>query len=163
MKETFESNLAQLQKEEQQGSADYENLKASKENEITASLDQIEAKTQELATTDEKNANAKQDLEDTEATKAADEKFLASLKEQCAAMDAEWEARSKTRAEEMEAVAKALAILSGDDAHDLFTKTFNFMQKHGSKNSKRRERASQLLAAVAHKTKNPRLVTLALQ
>jgi len=163
MKETFESNLAQLQKEEEQGSSDYENLKASKENEITASLDQIETKTQELATTDEKNANAKQDLEDTEATKAADEKFLASLKEQCAAMDAEWEARSKTRAEEMEAVAKALEILSGDEAHDLFTKNFNFAQKQGSTNSKRRERASQLLAAVAHKTKNPRLVTLALQ
>jgi chromosome segregation ATPase len=163
MKETFESNLANTQKEEQSGSADYENLKAAKENELGASLDQIEAKTQELATTDEKNANAKQDLEDTEATKAADEKFLASLKEQCAAMDAEWEARSKTRAEEMEAVAKALEILSGDEAHDLFTKTFNFVQKDGRMNSKRREKASQLLASVARQTKNPRLVTLALQ
>lgn len=163
MKETFENNLAQLQKEEQQGSADYENLKKAKEDEITASLDQVEAKTQELATTDEKNANAKQDLEDTEATKEADEKFLAGLKEQCAAMDAEWESRSKTRTEEMEAVAKALEILSGDEAHDLFTRNFNFMQKHGSRHSKRRERASKLLAAVAHKTQNPRLVTLALQ
>merc|ERR1719428_2837832 len=37
------------------------------------------------------------------------------------------------------------------------------MQKHGSQNSKRREKAAQLLASVAHKTKNPRLVTLALQ
>merc|ERR1719428_1304363 len=37
------------------------------------------------------------------------------------------------------------------------------MQKHGSRHSKRRERASKLLAAVAHKTQNPRLVTLALQ
>merc|ERR1712124_58406 len=58
MKETFESNLAQTQKDEQQGSADYENMKASKETEITASLDQIETKTQELATTDEKLANS---------------------------------------------------------------------------------------------------------
>merc|ERR1719389_353543 len=165
MKETFENNLAQLQKEEQQGSADYENLKKAKEDEITASLDQVEAKTQELATTDEKNANAKQDLEDTEATKEADEKFLAGLKEQCAAMDAEWEARSKTRTEEMEAVAKALEILSGDEAHDLFTKTFNFIQLSSSnkKFRNRRLKASKLLAAVAKKNDNPKLITLALQ
>jgi len=164
MKETFETNLAQTQKEEEQGSGDYENLKATKEAELTASADQLELKTQELATTDEKLANSKQELEDTEATKEADEKFLASLKEQCAAMDAEWEARQKTRAEELEAVSKAMEVLSGDEAHDLFTKTFNFVQKkEGSRHSKRREMASKLLAAVAKKTNNPRLVTLALQ
>jgi chromosome segregation ATPase len=76
MLETFESNLSQTQKDELQGSSDYENLKASKENEIGAGQDQIEAKTQELATTDEKNAQAKVDLEDTEASLAADKKFL---------------------------------------------------------------------------------------
>ena len=62
-------------------------------------------------------------------------KFLENLRAQCSAMDAEWEARSKVRAEEMEAVAKALEILSGDDAHDLFTKTFNFIQRE-AKNTK---------------------------
>merc|ERR1719443_1257022 len=82
--------------------------------------------------TDEKNAQAKTDLEDTEESLAADQKFLANLKEQCAAMDAEWEMRQKTRTEEMEAVAKALEILSGDDAHDLFSKTFSFMQTSAS-------------------------------
>jgi chromosome segregation ATPase len=164
MLETFESNLSQTQKDEQQGSDDYENLKASKESELAAGGDQIETKYQELATTDEKNAQAKTDLEDTEASLAADQKFLANLRAQCAAMDAEWEARSKVRADEMEAVAKAMEILSGDDAHDLFTKTFNFIQREAkSRQSKRREAASKLLRAVAQKTGNPKLVTLALQ
>merc|ERR1719498_1409094 len=36
MLETFESNLSQTQKDELKGSADYENLKASKEAEIGA-------------------------------------------------------------------------------------------------------------------------------
>merc|ERR1719443_2273116 len=111
MLETFESNLSQTQKDELQGSGDYENLKASKETEMTAGQDQIETKTQELATTDEKNAQAKTDLEDTEAALAADQKFLENLRAQCATMDAEWEARSKVRTEEMEAVAKAMEIL----------------------------------------------------
>merc|ERR1719263_1915227 len=77
--------------------------------------------------------------------------------------DAEWEERQKTRQLEMEAVSKALSVLSSDDAHDLFTKTFNpsYVQKQGSANSDRRVKASQLLKTVAKKVGNPRLATLA--
>ena len=42
--------------------------------------------------------------------------------------DSEWEKRSKTRALEMEACSEALEFLTSDSAHDLFTKTFNFVQ-----------------------------------
>merc|ERR1719446_1497505 len=79
--------------------------------------------------------------------------------------DAEWEERQKTRQAEMEAVSKALAILSGDDAHDLFTRTFNpsLMQEGASMHSERRAQASKILAAVAHKLQNPRLATLAVR
>jgi len=163
MLESFESDLSQEQKDELQGQTDYENMKATKEEEIAAGIDQIEVKTQELATTDEKNAQAKTDLEDTEASLAADQKFLANLKEQCQAMDAEWEMRQKTRAAEIEAVGKALEFLTSDEAHDLFTRTFNFVQtKSSSKYSKIREQASKLLADVARKNHNPKLITLAL-
>merc|ERR1719326_2634373 len=77
--------------------------------------------------------------------------------------DSEWEERQKTRQLEMEAVSKALAVLSSDDAHDLFTKTFNpaFVQKESRSNSERRGQAAQLLRAVAKKVSNPRLATLA--
>jgi chromosome segregation ATPase len=68
---------------------------------------------------------------------------------------------------EIEAVSKAMAFLSSDEAHDLFTKTFNmaFLQQSSMKKSQktsRREEASKLLKAVAQKTKNPKLMTLAL-
>jgi len=77
--------------------------------------------------------------------------------------DSEWEERQKTRQLEMEAVSKALAVLSSDDAHDLFTKTFNpsLLQKESSAKSERRTQASKLLKAVAKKFSNPRLATLA--
>merc|ERR1719160_561508 len=85
------------------------------------------------------------------------------LKEKCSMTDSEWEERQKTRQLEMEAVSKALAVLSSDDAHDLFTKTFNpsFVQKESRSNSERRGQAAQLLRAVAKKVSNPRLATLA--
>merc|ERR1719387_1686995 len=79
-------------------------------------------------------------------------------------MDQEWEARQKTRQLEMEAVSKALAILTSDDAHDLFTKTFNpaFVQV-GVSHRTERAQASKLLEKVAHKLKSPQLSALAVQ
>merc|ERR1719420_1099572 len=136
MKETFESNLSQSQKDELANQKAYEDLKAAKEEEIAAAQAQIDTKTRELATTDEKLAQAKQDIEDTRASLSADEQFLMNLKEKCQMTDQEWEERQKTRQLEIEAVSKALAILSSDDAHDLFTRTFNpaLVQKKTSAN-----------------------------
>merc|ERR1712232_478644 len=135
----------------------------AKEAEIAAGQAQIDTKTQELADTDEKLAMAKQDIEDTKASLAADEQFLMMLKEKCQMTDKEWEERQKTRQLEMEAVSKALAILSGDDAHDLFTRTFNpaLLQEETSMQSTRRAQASKLLKDLADKHNNPKLATLA--
>merc|ERR1711988_943888 len=165
MKETFETNLSSSQKEEMANQKAYEELKAAKEEEIAAGQAQIDSKTQELADTDEKNAQAKEDVEDTKKSLSADEQFLMMGKEKCSMTDAEWEERQKTRQLEMEAVSKALAVLSTDDAHDLFTKTFNpsLLQKEGTVQSERRSLASKVLSDVARKSNNPRLATLAVR
>merc|ERR1712151_1207108 len=121
----------------------YEDLKAAKEDEIAAGQEQIDKKTAELADTDEKNAQAKEDVVDTKKSLAADEEFLMMLKEKCSMTDKEWEERQKTRSLEMEACSKALAFLISDDAHDLFTRTFNpaLLQKSEVRSSDRRSRA----------------------
>merc|ERR1712032_1415297 len=113
--------------------------------------------------TDEKNAQAKEDIEDTKKSLSADEEFLMMLKEKCSMTDKEWEERQKTRQLEMEAVSKALAVLSGDDAHDLFTRTFNpaLMQTEVAIASKKREQASNLLSRAAKRLNSPRLSALA--
>merc|ERR1712193_35281 len=79
----------------------------------------------ELASTDEKNAEDKEMKEDTEASLAADQAFMEDLKSRCASMDKEFEERTKGRQLEIEAVSKALAFLNSDEAHELFTRTFN--------------------------------------
>merc|ERR1719174_1619955 len=165
MKETFETNLSSSQKEEMSSQKAYEDLKAAKEAEIAAGQAQIDSKTQELADADEKNAQAKEDVADTKKSLSADEQFLMMLKEKCSMTDSEWEERQKTRQLEMEACSKALAVLSSDDAHDLFTKTFNpsLLQAESTMHSERRAQASKLLSAVARKTQNPRLATLAVR
>merc|ERR1719284_1454668 len=110
MKETFESDLSASQKEELANQKAYEDLKVAKEAEIAAGQAQIDTKTQEVAATDEKLAQSKQDIEDTRNTLSADEQFLMMLKEKCQMTDKEWEERRKTRTTEMEAVSKALAV-----------------------------------------------------
>merc|ERR1719487_1155053 len=140
-------------------------MKAAKESEIAAGQEQLQTKTNELGTVDEKLANDKTDLEDTSNSLAADQKFLANLKEKCAMFDQEFEQRQKTRQEEIQAVSKAMAVLSGDDAHDLFTKTFNpaFVQKAAAHRSARRTQAAKVLSAAAKKLRDPKLSTLAVK
>merc|ERR1719324_606120 len=163
MKETFESNLSTSQKEELAAQKAYEELKKAKEEEIAAGQDAIDTKTSELATTDEKLAMSKQDMEDTRNGLSEDEAFLLMLKEKCQGADQEYEERQKTRAMEIEAVSKALSFLTSDEARDLFSKTFNpaLVQKKSS-TSNRQTQASKLLAGIAKKNKNPRLMQLAM-
>jgi len=160
MKETFEGDLASSQKEEAANQKSYEDLKAAKEAEIAAGQEQIDKKTEELAATDEKLAQDKVDREDTENTMNADEKFLSDLKEKCQQTDAEFEQRQKTRTEEIAAVSEALKFLSSDDAHDLFSKTFNFVQVKLSSDS-RRVHAAAVLETAAKALADPKLSTIA--
>jgi len=161
MKESFETNLANSQKEEMQSQKDYEDLKAAKEDEIAAGTDLADKKTSELATADEKNAQSKESLEDTRNVLAADTEFLANLKEQCQNIDQEYEERTKTRQLEIQATSKALAFLSSDEAHDLFTRTFNFVQVASKIQSNRRGQVSATLSKAATQFSDPRLSTLA--
>jgi len=159
MKESFEGNLAQSQKEETVNNNAYEDLKAAKVSEISAGKSLSETKTQELASTDEKNAMSKQDLEDTQNALDHDTSFLANVKASCQNMDADYAERTKTRQLEIEAVNKALSFLTSDEAHDLFTRTFNFVQSQSL--SRKRSAIYTVLANAAKKSADPRLSMLA--
>jgi len=163
MKETFESNLGASQKEEMTNQKAYEDLKAAKEEEIAAGQSLLDTKTVELGTVDEKNAMSKEDLDDTQNTLAADQEFLAALKEKCAELDAEYEERTKTRQAEIGATSKALAFLSSDEAHDLFSRSMGFTQTSIRRHSARRESVFTKLMQAAKRSGDPRLSTLAQQ
>merc|ERR1719258_303697 len=163
MKETFETNLSNSQKEEMEAQKAYEDLKAAKENEIKAGTELKDKKTQELADTDAKLAQDKQDLEDTRNSLSADQKFLMNLKETCQMSDAEYEERVKSRQEEIKACGEALAILTSDEAHSTFSRTFNFVQvsSKSKKQQATRDSAAKVLFQAAKTLHSPRLSALA--
>merc|ERR1719424_1834986 len=163
MKETFETNLQHAQKDESTNDKAFQDLKTAKEAEVAAGQDQADSKAQQFADTNDELAQDKQELIDTNKSLDEDELFLKNLKEERGINDNEWTQRKKERAAEMEATSGALAVLSSDDAHDLFTKTFNPSFLQTDMQSDRRAQVANLFSAVAQKVQNPRLSALAVQ
>lgn len=163
MLETFEKNLKESQQEEKKNLKAYQELKKAKEAEVSASKELSNKKTQEHADGDEKRAAALEDLDDTKKSKAADQEFLEMLKEKCKMTDDEWKTRSKTRQDEMEAVSKAMTILTDEAAHDLFGRTFNpgLLQKESREHASRRTEAAAFLSREALRLHSSQLSALA--
>uniref|UniRef100_A0A0G4FM85 Uncharacterized protein n=1 Tax=Chromera velia CCMP2878 TaxID=1169474 RepID=A0A0G4FM85_9ALVE len=125
MKEEFAKDLSDAQAEEAKKVEEYEALKKAKLDEIAADTAAKTEKEAQLSDTREKLATSKADSAASREALAADQKFLQDIVLKCGETESEWEERQKTRAAEMAAVAKAISVLSSDDAHDLFTRTFN--------------------------------------
>jgi len=158
MKETFESNLSVAQENEKANSAAFADLKGAKQQEISAGQAQVDDKIVQLADTKERVATGRQDLEDTRNSLSADDEFLQMVQEKCSQTDAEWQERQKTRQEEIYSVSQAISVLSDDNAHDTFTKTFNpsFIQ---IAQVDRREAAAKALLKV--KAADPKIMLIA--
>merc|ERR1719281_957161 len=86
-----------------------------------------------------------------------------NLKETCQMSDAEYEERVKSRQEEIKACGEALAILTSDEAHDTFSRTFNFVQVSSKSKAQQatRDSAAKVLFQAAKTLHSPRLSALA--
>jgi len=160
MKETFESNLSSSQKEEIAAQDAFVGLKKAKEEEIKVGQDSVDGKKQQLATTDESLAQSKEDREDTYASLSADKKFLMEVKVKCKMTDREWEERQKIRQSELVAVAKAIEVLSADEARDQFSKTFNPSSFLQSRQETERSWNHGIVVLSKAAAKNPKLAAL---
>merc|ERR1719436_1947004 len=98
-------------------------LMSAKKKEVAALTKDIEAKTKLVGELSVDIVQMKEDLDDTQKALAEDKKFLADLEKDCKTKQAEWDERSKTRTEELVALADTIKILNDDDALELFKKT----------------------------------------
>jgi len=123
MGDTMAADLASATASEEAAIKTYDELMASKKEEIDALTASIEQKLKEIGELGIEVVEMKEDVDDTKNALAADKKFLAELEKGCATKTKEWEERSKTRAEELVALADTIKVLNDDDALDLFKKT----------------------------------------
>eukprot|EP00933_Yihiella_yeosuensis_P056267 TRINITY_DN5535_c0_g1_i1.p1 TRINITY_DN5535_c0_g1~~TRINITY_DN5535_c0_g1_i1.p1 ORF type:complete len:680 (+),score=266.67 TRINITY_DN5535_c0_g1_i1:69-2108(+) len=161
MAEDFEKDQQQLQEAEKIAKTNFEELIAAKKVEITAGEKQREKKRGEKAVAKEDMFKANVEVKDKQKAIKAEAEFAKVMEEKCSTSDEEWALRTKGRAEEIEAVGKAIQILDADEAHATFGRTYSFLQM-SSENSRRTKVAAELSAA-GNKQKDSRLVALALK
>jgi len=165
MKDTMEKDLADITAVEEQAIKDYDALMAAKAKEIATNTRSIETKSERLGQVSVDIVNLKEEIGDTVEALKADKKFLANLGSSCDTKKAEWEERSKTRTEELAALAETIKILNDDDALELFKKTLpspSFIQVKVSAAMMRQRAVKVLKTARNHKDPRMDLVMLAL-
>jgi len=123
MGDTMSATLSEATTTEKDAIATFEGLMKAKTKEVAALTATVESKTKQIGDLGVAIVQMKEDLDDTGASLAEDKKFLAELEKSCATKTAEWEERSKTRAEELVALADTIKVLNDDDALELFKKT----------------------------------------
>jgi len=156
LQDEMNADLSQAQKSEAARAATFAELRAAKTSEIESGEKMAETKEDELAKADMDNAEAKEDLGQTQAQLAEDQKFLGNLDKMCAEGDANFAKRKASRLAEIQAVAETIEILAGDEAKDAMDTTFSFMQTSQSSDKRRSD-----AAAVLRKSRSPGLSMLA--
>jgi peptidoglycan hydrolase CwlO-like protein len=169
LKDTMEKTLAEVTATEEEAIKTFADLMEAKTKELEANTAAIESKLERVAQVGLEITEMKEDIDDTAKALAEDKKFLAELAKGCSTKEAEWAERTKTRADELLAIADTIKILNDDDALDLFKKTLpsaSFLQTRDSaQNLKRRAIAVLHAARTKRRIPEPRLdfIALALQ
>mmetsp|Transcript_92272 Transcript_92272/g.266309 ORF Transcript_92272/g.266309 Transcript_92272/m.266309 type:complete len:673 (-) Transcript_92272:81-2099(-) len=143
---------------------------------LTAQIEQATTDRGEKAETKAKKlqakADAEGDLSDTTTTKEADEKYLSDLVATCEQKASDFESRQQLRAEEIEAIEKAVEILSSNAVKGNSEKYLpSFAQKKGSalaqlrasRSSEPQERVAEFLRARGERLNSRVLSALAVR
>jgi len=109
----FVQEKHEIEKEEMKVQAAYDMVATDLANEIQGHTDTRNAEAATKSAREQAAAESKAELEDTQKSKAADEKYLATLSAECEMASSDFESRQQLRDEEMAAIAKAVEIMSG--------------------------------------------------
>jgi len=117
------AGYADATKTEEEAISAHAQLMDAKTKQKNLASQAIEAKLTKVAELGVSIAQMKNDKEDTSEAMAADTQLKAELRKSCDTKTAEWEERSKVRAEELVALADTIKVLNDDDALELFKAT----------------------------------------
>merc|ERR1719502_1849722 len=161
--ESMSKSLAEATTTEEAAIKTFDELVAAKKKEADSLTAAIETKTQRVGELAVEIVQMKNDLSDTQAALLEDEKFLADLDKNCAAKQAEYDERVKTRSEELQALSETIKILNDDDALELFKQTLpsaaaSFVQVVGGTSA----RALTLVQEIRKAAPSPQLDFIAL-
>lgn len=166
MYSSFTTNLETMTHEEAESARNYEGLMATWQEELALLQASVVKKEKAKAEDETQLADSVQGYEDSEAELKSGIELFDTTKASCMAKTSEWSTRKAQRAEEVVAIAKALEILSSDEAKTLFGKAISFVQvgqtiTHTGSAVSPLVGVGKLLQEVARKSHSVRLATLA--
>merc|ERR1719335_2187936 len=112
--EKFEDERTALEKKESEESHSHNMMVQGLVNQIKGAKQERGSAVSTKATREQDKASAEGDLSDTKNGLAEDEKFLAELTAECEQKEADFNKRQEVRQEELDAIQKAIEIMSGD-------------------------------------------------
>merc|ERR1719324_1507795 len=169
LQDKFEEERAALQKEEMEGKHSFDMLELELEDQIAYGTKERDAKAAKANEHKATVAEAKGELAVQKTIKAEAETYLADITTQCTLKSEAFEGRQKMRAEELEAISKAIEIISGQAVKGSAEKHLptlvqrSFVHLRSSSRSSHQQRAAKLLKARAHQLKSDRLSLIALK
>jgi len=140
MKEEFEADLSQKQKDEAKSAEDFAAMSQAKSSQISIAKEKLDAMESEHASNQKALSDAKEDLEATRKQRSVDVEFLRNLRVTCQGIDKEWQQRSETRSQELLAVSEALKMLTDDDTREHLAKTVSFLQTDAATEAQMRQK-----------------------
>jgi len=153
---------------EQAAVSAYEGLMAAKKKEVAALTQAFQEKTERVGNLGVEIATMENDIEDTQEGLAADQRFAADMKANCAERESVHAKEMQMRADETVALADTVKILNDDDALELFKKTLpsasaSLVQLQDSSSSRRMRATAVLEQVKPSQRRNLDFVLLALR
>jgi len=129
MYDAFTSSLEKSNAKEAEKQKAFEELMATKKQELATLQATLEKQTADNAEKTQKLADSRAELDDTKAQLEADEKFFAETKASCKSKAGEWAERTRLRTQELQGINKAIEILNSPEARRTFqSATTTFLQ-----------------------------------
>jgi hypothetical protein len=169
LQDKFEEERAALQKEEMEGKHAFDMLELELADQIAFGTKEADAKAAKANEHKATVAEAKGELAVQKTILSEAETYLADLTTQCTLKSEAFEGRQKMRAEELEAISKAIEIISGSAVKGSAEKHLptlvqkSFVHLRSSARSSQQQRAAKLLKARALKIGSDRLSLLAVK
>jgi len=167
----FVEERTTLQKEETNSKHSHDLLMQDLAAQIASSTQDIEEKTLAKASALQRKADATGDLNDTSSSKKLDESYLSDLTGTCSQKGSDFENRQQLRADEIQAIEKAIEIISSSSVKskaDKYLPAFNqvkssFAQLRANAREPSQERAVQYLHEEATRLNSRVLSALAVR
>jgi len=171
---TFSKNLQTSLSDEAKSHRNYEDLMATYRKQLATLQETVVDKEQKKNENEIQLADATQTYSDSEDQLKSEISLFDATKESCNEKTSDWSKRSSARSNELAGITKALEILTGDEAKDIFAKSIkpgfskggaaSFVQVTSQiVSAKGAQNAVRVLEAHAMKTHSFRLAALAAQ